>query len=178
MIDISSNNDIEKVAEVKKKKSPATIIAAVTAVVVVILVCVIGYFIWKSLQPQPNVLVGMSRSQSDKLKQDQTDNSNKNNIIVSMATEAIFEDGKTDGIINLENVAKNKFVFSVDYILKDGRTVIKTGRIPPGNYLEKAPLIISLPAGDYPASAIYTTYDTAGKEVGKVGVTVTIKVKK
>lgn len=127
--------------------------------------------------PMPNVLVGMSKEEIDKLREEQAESSNRNNIIVSLATEVSFENGNSEGRIDIDNVKENKFSFTVEYFLGDGTSVLKTGLLAPGYSLEKQKLDVDLPKGVYVVSAIHTTYDIDGVEVGKVGVEVTFTVK-
>lgn len=167
-------SESKKTAPAKPRK--ATIIMAAACVVLLAVVCVFGYLLLRK-PAEGNVLNNIAREEAAKIKEEMSKTSDDNNIVVSMATIAIFPDGKSPGKVDIDNLPMNNFDFTVAYnLVENEKTVIQTGLIPVGTTVSEMKLLEALPKGEYPASAIYTTYDSTGKEVGKVGVAVTILV--
>lgn len=149
---------------------------AVFCVALLGVVCVFGYMLLHK-PADGNVLSKIPREEAASIKEEMSRTSDDNNIVVSMATIAVFPDGKSPGKVDIDNLPMNNFDFTVAYNLSEGeKTVIQTGLIPVGTSVTEMKLLEPLPKGEYPASAIYTTYDKDGKEIGKVGVAVTILV--
>ena len=53
---------------------------------------------------------------------------------------------------------------------------LKTGKLKPNQYIEKAKLLENLPAGQYPATATINAYDTETDEVGTSAAKVIITI--
>lgn len=80
-------------------------------------------------------------------------------IDIGIAAEPIFEENGKKGRLGIENIAANHYSFQVILRLDDSREVIyESGIIDPGYYVEYVELKKKLQAGDYPATAVFTTY--------------------
>lgn len=80
-------------------------------------------------------------------------------ISFSINTTPTFASGSAPGNLTIENLKGARNRFTVAIALKDdGKTVYESGAIDPGTYIESAPLLTSLPKGDYPATALFKTY--------------------
>lgn len=80
-------------------------------------------------------------------------------VDIGIAAEPVFEKGGKKGRIGIENIAANHYSFQVDVTLDEtGETLYESGIIDPGYYIEYIELERKLEAGDYPATAVFSTY--------------------
>lgn len=163
-----------------KKKSKRNIIIALLLVGFI----VIGVFFVreskenKVLKLDANVVAGEITKEdlAQKLK-DAQKKVDEGMIAIDMAPVPIFEDGESEGVVNIGNPAKNTKNFVVEFVLDDTEEIVyKSGLIPPNSHIEKTKLDKVLEKGNYPAVAYFTTYDDEGIEVGRVGLNMTIKI--
>ena len=95
-------------------------------------------------------------------------------VVFSIYTEPVFE-GKKGTIMfaNPQNSAHN-----IDLNVEvNGRTVIKTGKISPNQYIEEIEMLRSLKKGEHKGSALITAYKKDTDEVvGQVAVELDITV--
>lgn len=93
-----------------------------------------------------------------------------NYFTLQINPEAVFEDGESEGSIEIVNPGTNVYPIAVDISLLDGEEVIySSGAIYPNQYIETAKLATPLAKGEYPAKATINIYDPDSKE--KQGVT-------
>ena len=80
-------------------------------------------------------------------------------VLLGIAAEPVFEYNGKRGRIGIENDEANKYSFQVT-ITEDatGDVLYESGLIDPGYYIEYIELNKTLAAGDYPATAVFTTY--------------------
>lgn len=80
-------------------------------------------------------------------------------VLLGIAAEPVFEYNGQRGRIGIENDEANQYSFQVT-ITEDatGDVLYESGLIDPGYYIEYIELNKMLPAGDYPATAVFTTY--------------------
>lgn len=150
--------------------------------------CVIGYLVWQnSRQPQEtgglkyeeNQLEGQLQGKTKEEMQEELDRRVAENMFnISINTEPIFENGKSEGNLRIENSQANHYLMVVKIVLKDGEEqVYESGAIKPGNCLETAKLDVPLEKGEYPAVAYFEAYnpDTQGL-VGRAAAELTLKI--
>ena len=90
----------------------------------------------------------------------------------------VFQNGKSEGNLRIENIPGNNYAVTVTVILEDsGTTVYTSGLIDPGYFVENVTLDVPLQKGEYPALAKFTAYDPKTKEeAGTAGIRVNILV--
>lgn len=80
-------------------------------------------------------------------------------VNIGIAAEPIFERNGKKGRIGIENIEANRYSFQVTLTEDEtGETLYESGIIDPGYYIEFVELKKNLPAGDYPATALFSTY--------------------
>lgn len=80
-------------------------------------------------------------------------------VLLGIAAEPVFEYNGKKGRIGIENDARNNYSFKVALTLDEtGETLYESGLIDPGYYVEYIELAQTLAAGDYAATATFTTY--------------------
>lgn len=80
-------------------------------------------------------------------------------VDIGIATEATFEQNGKKGRLGIENIETNHYSFRVDLKLdKTGESIYQSGLIDPGFHIEFVELNKALPAGDYRATAVVSTY--------------------
>lgn len=100
-------------------------------------------------------------------------------VSMGISSMPVFENNGKKGRIGIENVEGNRYSFQVDIVLKDtGETVYSSGLIDPGYYIEYIELSKKLKEGEYPATAIYTTYslDETNDPIAKTNFDITLDV--
>lgn len=99
---------------------------------------------------------------------------------ISINPTPVFENGKAQGNIRIENTPNNHYGFVVVIKRLDtDETVMKTGLIEPGQFVEHRALDINLPKGSYDCIAHFLAYNIdSGVEIGQTGTPVTITVSK
>lgn len=66
----------------------------------------------------------------------------------------------------IENPANQGKLIRVEVTRDDtGEKIYETGAIPPGNYVESAPLDVELPAGQYACTAVFFAYQEESEEL-------------
>lgn len=97
---------------------------------------------------------------------------------VSINTDPMFRNGEADGNLEIENVPGNHYLMRVEITLDDtGELVYSTKYIEPDYHIQRAPLSVALPAGDYPATASFHAYDMETlEEVGSVSAVITLHI--
>lgn len=99
---------------------------------------------------------------------------------ISINSNPIFEDGRTEGNLGIENIPGNQYLMQVTITLDDtGQTVYESGLIEPGYYIDKAKLTMPLAAGEYPATALFTAVNPENEtdEIGTGAANIVISIK-
>ncbi|MEG2361373.1 MAG: hypothetical protein RSB97_06040, partial [Christensenella sp.] len=79
---------------------------------------------------------------------------------ISVNSNPVFENGKAEGSLRIENVPNNKYYMKVTVKLDDtGEIVYESKGIKQGQYIEKATLSKALAKGEYAATAVFTAVD-------------------
>lgn len=100
-------------------------------------------------------------------------------VNIGIAAEPIFEENGKKGRIGIENIEANRYSFQVDIILDEtGERLYQSGLIDPGYYIEFIELGRQLQAGDYEATAIFSTYslDESEDRIAETRVKLTLHV--
>ncbi|WP_066688325.1 hypothetical protein [Christensenella intestinihominis] len=175
---------MERQGRGKKKSSRKAIIVLVIALIA--LGTVTGYFIWQ------NAAGGHSRFELDELARDGffKDKSPEdieallNQVVsegmfnISINSNPVFEDGKSEGNLRIENVPNNPYYMTVVITQDDtGEKIYQSKGLKQEQYIENAKLSVELPKGEYPCTAVFTAVDPDTlKEVGTAAAQITIHV--
>ena len=97
---------------------------------------------------------------------------------VSINPNIVFEEAKIPGPVRIQNVPGNQYDFTVALILTESNeTIMETGLIKIGHYLESRELDVDVDRGNYLCLAYFTAYDpVSGEEVGATGAQVLLTV--
>lgn len=100
-------------------------------------------------------------------------------VNIGIAAEPIFEENGKKGRIGIENIEANRYSFQVTLTRDEtGDVLYESGIIDPGYYIEYVELEKTLPAGDYPATAVFSTYslDESEDKIAETRVKLTLHV--
>lgn len=123
------------------------------------------------------ILPGVDLDERQKQLQAQLDDSQ---IAFSVNTNPVFDTGKSQGNLLLENPANNAKLLTAEIVLDEtGEVVYQSKALIPGSYLEKVGLDKNLPKGSYPATVYLKAYreDTQAL-IGQTGAAITLAVLK
>lgn len=100
-------------------------------------------------------------------------------VDIGIQAEPVFEENGKKGRLGIENIQANRYCFQVDLVLDStGEMIYSSGLIDPGFYVEYVELNQTLQAGDYPATAIFTTYslDESEDEISRARVNLVLHI--
>ncbi len=176
--------------EQTQKKKNKKILIIIIVVLAGLVAGLIGYLV--CLQPQPEevreqkqlqaeknaqlgIIPGMS---DDEIEQRLNEKVAEGMLNVSVNPNPVFENGKSEGNLRIENIPGNNYAVTVTVILDDDNEVVyESGLIDPGYFVENVTLQKNLAAGQYPALVRFTAYDPETKyEIGAAGVRINIIV--
>jgi hypothetical protein len=97
---------------------------------------------------------------------------------ISINTTPVFQDGKSEGNLEIENVPNNHYLMRVEIAdSNNGDLLYSTKYIEPNSHIQKAALEKELAAGEYPATATFHAYDpNTLTEIGSTACEMTIYV--
>jgi len=97
---------------------------------------------------------------------------------VSINARAVFEDGKSEGSLGMENIPENRYYARVTLLKDDDGTVLYESKgIKPGQFIDKIKLKSDLDPGEYECTAkIIATDPTTLEDIGQVRVKVKVIV--
>jgi hypothetical protein len=97
---------------------------------------------------------------------------------ISINPSPVFQDGASEGNLEIENVPNNRYSMLVRITLADtGDEVYDSGLIDPNYHIQKDVLSEELAAGEYPAVASFYAYDTeTHEEIGSTACEITMHV--
>lgn len=111
---------------------------------------------------QEGIIPGYSEEEIKEILQRRADESS---FSFEINSRPIFKDGKSEGNLRIANPPYNKYSIEVEIKLdSNGKTIFKSGEIPPKHYIEKAKLTKKLKAGEYEATAIINAYNSESRE--------------
>ena len=98
---------------------------------------------------------------------------------IAINSDPVFEDGASEGNLEIENVPANLYLMRVEITRQDtGELIYSTKYIEPNNHIQNARLDVDLEAGDYPANVVFYAYSIqTQEEIGSAGCEITIHVK-
>lgn len=97
---------------------------------------------------------------------------------VSMNARAVFDNGKSEGSIGLENIPQNRYFCRVVIRRDDTNEVLYESKgLKPGQYIDKIKLKKNLPAGNYDCTAqVIATDPESLDDIGQVQVKIQVSV--
>ena len=97
---------------------------------------------------------------------------------VSINAKAIFNDGKSEGSIGLENIPENRYYGRIAIRRDDTNEVLYESQgLKPGQYIDKIKLKQNLPAGNYDCTAqVIATDPESLDDIGQVQVKIEVIV--
>jgi hypothetical protein len=79
---------------------------------------------------------------------------------ISINTAPVFQDGKSEGNLEIENVPNNRYLMRVEIMDNaSGEELYSTKYIEPNSHIQKAALEKELEAGEHEATATFYAYD-------------------
>lgn len=97
---------------------------------------------------------------------------------VSVNAKVIFDDGRSEGVLGLENIPQNRYYCRA--VLRrddDGKVLYESAGVQPGQYIDKIKLKEVLPAGEYPCTVqVLITDPETLDDIGQVQVKVEVFV--
>ena len=136
--------------------------------------------LWLDPDQSEGTLDGMSKEEIQKLMNEKVA---EGQFMISINTNPVFPDGKSEGTLRIENSPQNRYLMIVKIYRnengKQGELIYESGAIKPGNKIETAKLDVDLPKGDYPVIVYFEGYREKDREyVGKAGSELTIHIQK
>lgn len=97
---------------------------------------------------------------------------------VSINARAVFDDGKSEGSLGMENIPENRYYARVTLLNdSDGSVLYESKGIKPGQYIDKIRLKKNLAPGQYPCTArIIATDPESLEDIGQVQVKIDVIV--
>lgn len=97
---------------------------------------------------------------------------------VSINARAVFNDGKSEGSIGMENIPQNRYYCRIILTKDDDGTVLYESQgVKPGQYIDKIKLKKDLDAGEYPCTALFIITDPESlDDIGQVKVNISVAV--
>ena len=125
-------------------------------------------------------LDGLTKEQIQELMNDKVE---EGQFMISINTQPVFADGKSEGTLRIENSPQNRYLMIVKIYRYEGRKqgelLYESGAIKPGNKIETARLKVELPKGEYPVIVYFEGYDEKSRDyVGKAGSELSILIQK
>lgn len=169
--------------EEKKKKK------LIVVLLLLLVVCILGgVFLWlngtftsneggleRELAAEYGFLPGMT-DEDIQAKLDEI--IDKSMLNISINPTPIYEDGGAAGNIRIENTPNNHYGFIVGLVRVDNsQTIMQTGVIEPGQYVENRALDVNLPAGEYECIAHFVAFDMeTSTEIGQTSTAVLLTI--
>lgn len=98
-------------------------------------------------------------------------------LAISINSVLEFETGTSEGLLRIENSAKNHYTMVVEMYRNDtGEQIYRSGGIKPGYFLEKARLDQELPQGDYPVTVHFKAYDEEDNYMGEANAETVVRI--
>ena len=147
----------------------------VTLLLISLTILVIGSWYWFSQKdPVPvisaELLPEISDASDQRISKRAQEVADANYFTLQINPEAVFENGRSRGSIEIVNPGTNVYPIAVDIMLPDTKEVIySSGAIYPNQLVESVYLKRPLEKGEYPATATVNIYDPETKE--KQGIT-------
>lgn len=146
--------------------------------------CGMGYMLWEKHQVKDpfaddinskiGIMPGMNRDEiQDRLNKVLADDM----MNITINPKPVFQNGKSEGLLCIENIKQNHVNYIVTIKLEDGTQIYESGFLRPNHYIESAKLDKNLKKGEYPAIAYFKAYDDGKKFVGSSMVKLLIQIR-
>ncbi|MDT2521717.1 hypothetical protein [Enterococcus raffinosus] len=140
----------------------------------VLLVGVIGFYIYNQKENAPLISADILPEDGDAadlhLSKRAQETADANYFTLQINPEAIFENGLSEGSLEIVNPGTNVYPIAVDIsLMSNGEIIYSSGAIYPNQFIESVNLVNPLSKGEHPAKAIINIYDPESKE--KQGIT-------
>lgn len=173
---VTSEQVYERLLRRKKMKTKKRMLIVLLTIMVVLLV---GVAIVLNERVNRKAEVGTKEYETKEIietrKKEKVD---KSVIAATMEQVISFEDGKSEGELNIENLPENNYEIEVEIVNNKQEVLYKSERIEPGMIIRKDKLKVELSRGKYLCGAKFKAYDEEGKEVKQVSAQIEIQVKK
>lgn len=117
---------------------------------------------------QDGVISGYTASEIEEIMQRKADEST---FSFEINSRPFFENGKSEGNIRIYNPPFNNYLIDVEIKLdSNNKTIFKSGKLKPNQYIEKAKLSRNLKKGEYEATATISAYDPESEQLLGVSV--------
>ena len=176
------NNDQDKKSKMGSRKLTAVLVIVIVALAAALIL------VWMKLRPQEEpayereaaAKLGQLEGKSEEEIQAELDRVVTEGMFhIAINSDPVFEDGASEGNLEIENVPANLYLMRVEITRQDtGELIYSTKYIEPNNHIQNAKLDVDLEAGDYPADVVFYAYSTqTQEEIGSAGCEITIHVK-
>lgn len=185
---MSESNSVENAKSTNKKEKQKNRTILLLLLILLVLIGLIGgllyyFLIYSAKSPmarESEMLGGRLAGKTPVEMQEILDETvEKGQVLIGISAAPVFEYNGKNGRIGIENDERNQYSFQVTITEDDtGDELYKSGLIDPGYYVEFIELEKSLPAGDYPATAVFTTYSPQETDdaIAQVTAKITIHV--
>lgn len=169
----------------EKKKNNKVIVILV--VIIIAIGAVAGYFIYQNVAGKQYGRFDLDEMAQDGFFKDKSPEDIEallNQVVeegmfnISINSNPVFEDGKSEGNLRIENVPNNPYYMTVRITRDDtGEEVYQSKGIKQEQFIENAKLSVELPKGEYPCTAVFTAIDPETyEELGTAAAQITIHV--
>lgn len=98
-------------------------------------------------------------------------------INISMNTNPVFENGKSEGNLRIDNIEANRYPQLVEIYTKDDNTLLYSGAVDIGLKVNYSTLLVDLPKGDYECIAYFHAINPETNErIGTAGANIKITI--
>lgn len=173
---------LEQLTPKRRRKWPLIVLTILVLAVVILLLLLRSctpqqeqMTLERELAAELGLLPGMTEEEiQDRLNRTVADSM----MNVSINPTPVFPSGTEAGNLRIENIPGNSCSFTVTLVRSDtGETLLTTGVIDPGYFVENMALDTLLPKGEYACVAVFTAYDTETlEELGQAGTTLLLTV--
>lgn len=112
---------------------------------------------------QDGVISGYTAAEIEEIMQRKADEST---FSFEVNSRPVFENGKSEGNLRIYNPAYNNYLINVEIKLdSNNKTIFKSDKLKPNQYIEKAKLSRNLKKGEYEATATISAYDPTTEEL-------------
>ena len=117
---------------------------------------------------QDGVISGYTASEIEEIMQRKADEST---FSFEINSRPFFKNGQSEGNIRIYNPPFNNYLIDVEIKLdSNNKTIFKSGKLKPNQYIEKAKLSRNLKKGEYEATATISAYDPESEQLLGVSV--------
>lgn len=115
---------------------------------------------WETLKKDDKAQMGLLPGMTEEQVREEMDRKvDESMFAIGINSRLEFEDGKSEGLIRIENSPGNHYRMQVEMYRKDNDELIyQSGMIAPGAYIEKDKLDVELKKGEYPVKVIFHAY--------------------